>query len=153
MDDDVYDQREGTYRWYKRKEAELKQARIDAGLEEPDPEPVEEDESVVEGFEVGMRCETDVGNRGEVTYVGKTDFASGYWIGIRYDEPVGKNDGSVKGKQYFEAMDKYGGFLKPDRVKVGDYPEVNDWDLDSDDELDSDGDEGKVPEEASDDEL
>lgn len=39
----------------------------------------------------------------EVMYVGKiSEIAPGYWIGVCYDEPVGKNDGSVKGRRCFE---------------------------------------------------
>lgn len=42
--------------------------------------------------------------------IGETDFAAGQWAGIELDDPVGKNDGSVAGKRYFNCKMKYGLF-------------------------------------------
>eukprot|EP00308_Calcidiscus_leptoporus_P001703 CAMPEP_0119365678 /NCGR_PEP_ID=MMETSP1334-20130426/12590_1 /TAXON_ID=127549 /ORGANISM="Calcidiscus leptoporus, Strain RCC1130" /LENGTH=296 /DNA_ID=CAMNT_0007381711 /DNA_START=94 /DNA_END=984 /DNA_ORIENTATION=- len=77
---------------------------------------------------VGDRCEVTLGGkRGSVQFVGKIpSIAPGYWVGVQYDEPVGKNDGCVKGKRFFECPPKYGGFLRPDKLQVGDYPELDD---------------------------
>lgn len=37
-----------------------------------------------------------------VRFIGTTKFAPGTWVGLELDSPVGKNDGSVQGVQYFK---------------------------------------------------
>lgn len=47
------------------------------------------------------------------------------WIGVQLDEPVGKHDGIIKGKRYFQAHNHAGVFAKPSAVRTGDFPEVD----------------------------
>lgn len=83
------------------------------------------EEDLAEAIKPGMRCQLKIGGRrGEVKYVGRIpQLAKGFWVGIQLDEPVGKNDGSVKGVRYFECMDEYGSFVRPSFLDVGDFPE------------------------------
>lgn len=96
-----------------------------------------EKEITDKGIEVGKRCRVgeDDARRGEVVYVGKVDKipGGGKWIGVRLDEPVGKNDGSIGGTRYWGKEvegggPKYGVFVRPERVEVGDWPVVDDFD-------------------------
>ncbi|CCM02652.1 uncharacterized protein FIBRA_04756 [Fibroporia radiculosa] len=82
---------------------------------------------------IGSRCEVETSEegfhkRGTVRFVGPTKFAkSGTWVGVEYDEPIGKNDGSVQGERYFTCRQNFGVFVRPDRLKIGDFPveEIN----------------------------
>ncbi len=58
-------------------------------------------------------------------------------MGVRFDEPVGRGDGTVKGKRLFECGKGFGGFVRGKNVKTGDYPErpFDDGDDDDEDEM------------------
>lgn len=49
---------------------------------------------------------------------GETDFAANQWAGIELDDPVGKNDGSVAGKRYFDCKMKYGLFAPLHKISA-----------------------------------
>jgi tubulin-folding cofactor B len=65
--------------------------------EKADEEQQETEEDV--NIQVGSRCQiesTEPGfhKHGTVRFVGKPKFSHGVWVGVEYDEPIGKNDGS-----------------------------------------------------------
>lgn len=56
-------------------------------------------------IKVGQKVEVigkDV--RGVVAYIGNTSFATGKWIGLILNVAKGKNNGTVKGQQYFQVI-------------------------------------------------
>ncbi|XP_045785814.1 restin homolog isoform X4 [Maniola jurtina] len=53
---------------------------------------------------------------GTLRYVGVTEFAPGVWGGVELDDPLGKNDGSVDGKRYFECAPRFGLFAPITKV-------------------------------------
>ena len=113
LDEKSYDQRDDTFRAMIRKGAIQCSC---AAKPEITPELLPK---------VGDRCEIDGDRRGTVRYVGAVSVLSpdgSAWVGIELDEPLGKNDGTCKGKRYFTCNPNYGVFLRPDKVKVGDYP-------------------------------
>lgn len=79
---------------------------------------------------IGDRVEvTPGGKRGVVRFVGRDlpDLPPGWWLGVCYDEPVGKNDGAVKGIRYFEAPRNHGALVRPSNATVGDFPPLDDF--------------------------
>ncbi|KAF9953002.1 hypothetical protein BGZ65_004919 [Modicella reniformis] len=85
-------------------------------------------EEAAKNIKVGDRCEVDIGGdalrrRGIVRFIGSTEFTTGIWVGVQYDEPLGKNDGSVQDVRYFTCPPNYGSFVRPDKIQTGDFPE------------------------------
>ncbi|KAG5518874.1 hypothetical protein PMAC_002405 [Pneumocystis sp. 'macacae'] len=74
------------------------------------------------GIYVGQKCMvhgTDQIRNGWVRFIGQVKgLPEGIWVGIEYDAPVGKNDGSFQGVRYFSANENYGSFLHPDRIEI-----------------------------------
>eukprot|EP00127_Corallochytrium_limacisporum_P006564 Clim_evm36s230 gene=Clim_evmTU36s230 len=136
MADEEYDQKSDSVRNWMRTNK--------LGKYSESPEAIEERKKKedLQGFEeaqvmkLGDRCEVRVdgqmARRGTIRFVGKTHFKPGFWVGVEYDEPMGKNDGSKDGKMYFKCGKNYGAFVRPANVEVGDYPELG---FDDEDEI------------------
>ena len=67
-------------------------------------------------LQVGQTVELNDGRIAVVRFAGSLHFTTGDFVGVELDEPTGLNDGSVKGKRYFECKPKYGQFVKPNVV-------------------------------------
>ncbi|KAJ2359129.1 hypothetical protein IWW50_003982 [Coemansia erecta] len=128
MPDDEYDRKSHTVRAFKRRHniGRFADNKSDMSIDQED-----EFEESAKGVCVGQRCEVAMAEeeeevmrrRGCVRFVGRTQFRQGFWVGVEYDEPVGKNDGSVNGVKYFTCAPGHGSFVRPDKVTVGDFPE------------------------------
>ncbi|KAI5787111.1 CAP Gly-rich domain-containing protein [Geopyxis carbonaria] len=119
--------------WKKRSQL----GRFDPNKEANEAKELKRQWSIVEarGISIGKRCRiggAEAGRRGAVRYIGEVPeipaAPGSVWIGFEADEPTGKNDGSVGGKSYFTCKPKHGSFVRPERVEMGDFPEVDDLD-------------------------
>ncbi|KAJ2452255.1 hypothetical protein EV183_003044 [Coemansia sp. RSA 2336] len=125
MADDEYDAKQNTVRAFKRRHNMGRFADNKSAMSIDDDDEFEEEARKIKE---GMRCQvsfqqTGMKRLGTVRFVGKTQFRGGFWVGVEFDEPVGKNDGSVAGKRYFACPPEHGSFVRPDMVAVGDFPE------------------------------
>lgn len=74
-------------------------------------------------FKIGDRVLVGNINPGAIAFIGETRFAKGEWAGVALDEPVGKNNGSVQGVQYFECQAGHGIFTKLEKLtKINQIP-------------------------------
>jgi tubulin-folding cofactor B len=129
MSDQEYSSREDSVlAWKKRNQL----GRFDPTVHEVIAEQEKATQDLVHEKEikVGLRCRVVAENerRGVVKYVGPVKEISKtapdkVWVGVEFDEPVGKNDGSLAGTRYFDARPSHGSFVKPDLVEVGAFPE------------------------------
>ena len=78
-------------------------------------------------IELNSRCQLGDGiSRGEVKFVGLViGYGYGFYVGVKLDEPTGDNDGTYKGKKYFDCDPKYGCFVRPDYLQCGDFPPID----------------------------
>ncbi|XP_067932017.1 CAP-Gly domain-containing linker protein 1-like [Watersipora subatra] len=67
-------------------------------------------------IKVGERVVVNGSKVGILRFLGTTDFAAGEWAGVELGEAIGKNDGSVGGKRYFECQPLYGLFAPVHKV-------------------------------------
>lgn len=77
--------------------------------------------SIPTSKDVGQTVRFKTGNenhQGVLRYLGRVEGQQGDWCGIELREAKGKNDGSVKGKAYFQCPPKHGLFVKKEVVSV-----------------------------------
>ncbi|XP_060958585.1 tubulin-folding cofactor B [Cannabis sativa] len=119
ISDEAYKKRDGTFRKFKEKMVSQNPSAFEAKITDSYME------DLCANIKIGDRCEVDPGaKRGVVKFVGRAEsLAPGFWVGIQYDEPLGKHDGMVKGTRYFQCPLLQGAMVRPDKVKVGDFPE------------------------------
>ncbi|KAJ5069581.1 ras guanine nucleotide exchange factor i-related [Anaeramoeba ignava] len=62
-------------------------------------------------LKIGQKVQVKNQN-GIIKFLGNTEFATGFWIGIELETPTGRNDGSINGVKYFECKENHGIFVR-----------------------------------------
>jgi len=58
------------------------------------------------------------GRPATIMFIGKVpEIAPGFWIGVEFEIPDGKHDGSIDGKVYFQCRKNHGCFLRPSHIR------------------------------------
>lgn len=131
ISEEAYEKRDDTFRKFKEN-----MIKKDPNFLKKNKKHVDENfqEEEAKAIEIGNRWEVTVGERrGEVKYVGKvSELANGFWVGVQLDEPTGDSNGTLGESEYFSCTEKYGLFVRPTDLKVGDYPPIDIFDEDQD---------------------
>ncbi|XP_025091314.1 CAP-Gly domain-containing linker protein 1-like isoform X4 [Pomacea canaliculata] len=85
-------------------------------LHQTSPSPSSSSAGVKPGLKIGDRVLVSGSKPGVLKYVGETDFAKGVWAGVELDEALGKNDGAVAGKRYFDCKAMHGLFAPVHKI-------------------------------------
>ncbi|KAF2668587.1 hypothetical protein BT63DRAFT_373754 [Microthyrium microscopicum] len=64
-------------------------------------------------LKVGQRVRIPNGSEAYIRFIGETDFKEGEWVGLELDEAIGKNNGTVNGRVYFQCEENFGMFMRP----------------------------------------
>uniref|UniRef100_A0A914Y6E6 CAP-Gly domain-containing protein n=1 Tax=Panagrolaimus superbus TaxID=310955 RepID=A0A914Y6E6_9BILA len=107
MSDDKYDQREDSLRKWK-----------EGIISTVQPQQEKLESHIVVGNRVIVKMPNKSEEKhGKIEFVGETLFKPDcIWVGVSYDEAVGKNDGSVDGHRYFTTKPNHGAFIRPVNV-------------------------------------
>lgn len=114
--------------------------RFDPTYDSEKARAYEENAALAAKMSVGQRCRViNIAGerRGLVKFVGTIDVldkGENVWVGIEFDEPVGKNSGVIDGVRIFQCRPSHGSFVKPKQVEVGDFPELDLFESDDEDE-------------------
>ncbi|XP_015914966.1 CAP-Gly domain-containing linker protein 4 [Parasteatoda tepidariorum] len=68
------------------------------------------------GIQIGDKVIVGGAKVGILRYCGATQFASGIWAGVELEEPLGKNDGTLKGISYFKCPQNHGIFAPINKI-------------------------------------
>ncbi|SCU87806.1 LAFA_0E08922g1_1 [Lachancea sp. 'fantastica'] len=138
---------------YKKRDDSVLQWKKNTGLGSYDPQyrakldqELQRQKEWAQRLTLNERCRVTTPNsglerRGWLRYVGHLPHTrskdQGIWCGVEFDEPCGKNDGSLDGEVLFGPVKpSYGGFVKPTSVETSSEFQPLDIDLNSDDDDD-----------------
>ncbi|CAK9436432.1 uncharacterized protein LODBEIA_P09900 [Lodderomyces beijingensis] len=139
LGEEEYQKREDSVLRWKQQQ---KLGRFDPQYELMQEKIKKDNAAAVAKIHVGDRCRViniEGERRGVVRFVGKIeelDKGKLDWVGVEFDEPVGKNSGDIDGVGIFACRYKHGSFVKPLQVEVGDFPELDPFGDDDDDDMD-----------------